>query len=75
MEEYFEKEYGKGHLESVVKDNDMESLYGLMQEYLDHSLKVELNCFAYLNDLKYVHELQNLFFALTGTELEIETLA
>jgi|AntDeeMinimDraft_6_1070357.scaffolds.fasta_scaffold13864_2 hypothetical protein len=44
MEEYFEKEYGKGHLESVVKDNDMESLYGLMQEYLDHSLKVELNC-------------------------------
>lgn len=31
--------------------------------------------FAYLNDLKYVHELQNLFFALSGTELEIETLA
>jgi len=27
--------------------------------------------FAYLNDCKNVHELQNLFFALTGTELEV----
>jgi len=44
MKEYFDKEYGKGHLEQVVKDNDMISLYGLMDEYLEHYLKVELNC-------------------------------
>jgi len=26
-----------------------------------------------LRDIRYVHELQNLFFALTGTELELKT--
>jgi len=29
--------------------------------------------FAYLNDCKYVHSLQNLFFALTGSELSLKT--
>ena len=28
-----------------------------------------------LNEISYVHELQNLFFALTGLELEIKELA
>ncbi|MBC7524802.1 MAG: hypothetical protein H7239_10220 [Flavobacterium sp.] len=29
------------------------------------------NCY-YIKDLKYIHELQNLFFALTNKELEIQ---
>jgi len=28
--------------------------------------------FAYLNECKHVHQLQNLFFALTGKELELK---
>lgn len=39
--EYFEKEYGKGHIESVVKLNDIVSLYGLMEEYHQYKAKSE----------------------------------
>ncbi len=28
--------------------------------------------FAYLSDVKYIHQLQNLYFALTGKELELK---
>jgi len=30
------------------------------------------NCFKISNDIKYVHQLQNLYFALTGKELTIK---
>ena len=38
-EEYFNKEYGKGHIDSVVNMSDTESLYGLMEEYANLKLK------------------------------------
>jgi hypothetical protein len=37
-------------------------------------LKVNPNESYYLADVNYLHELQNLFFALTGEELEIKEL-
>lgn len=38
-EEYFNKEYGNQHIESVVNMGDLESLYGLMEEYANLKLK------------------------------------
>ena len=38
-EDYFDKEYGVGHIETVIDLNDFDSLYGLMEEYAEHKNK------------------------------------
>lgn len=40
--EYFDKEYGTDHIKDVVDLKDMESLYGLMQEYADEQLRLHI---------------------------------
>jgi hypothetical protein len=37
--EYFKKEYDKDHINLVVNLNDIESLYGLMDEFAQHEVK------------------------------------
>ena len=44
----------------------------LTQGRTDKGIPGEDYKFAYLNECKHVHELQNLFFALTGKELELK---
>jgi len=40
--EYFDKEYGNDHIKDVVNLKDIESLYGLMQEYADEQLRLRI---------------------------------
>ena len=37
---YFDKEYGQDHIKDVVDLKDLESLYGLMQEYVTEQLRL-----------------------------------
>ncbi len=37
---YFNEEYGNDHIKDVVDLKDLESLYGLMQEYADEQLRL-----------------------------------
>lgn len=37
---YFDEEYGNDHIKDVVDLKDLESLYGLMQEYADEQLRL-----------------------------------
>ena len=37
--EYFDAEYDETHISTVVGLNDMESLYGLMEEYAEYENK------------------------------------
>lgn len=39
---YFDKEYGNDHIKDVVDLKDLESLYGLMQEYADEQLRLHI---------------------------------
>lgn len=39
---YFDKEYGNDHIKAVVDLKDLESLYGLMQEYADEQLRLHI---------------------------------
>lgn len=39
---YFEEEYGNSHIKNVVDLKDLESLYGLMQEYADEQLRLHI---------------------------------
>lgn len=39
---YFDKEYGNDHIKVVVDLKDLESLYGLMQEYADEQLRLHI---------------------------------
>lgn len=39
---YFDKEYGNDHIKLVVDMKDLESLYGLMQEYTDEQLRLHI---------------------------------
>lgn len=39
---YFDKEYGNDHIKAVVDFKDLESLYGLMQEYADEQLRLHI---------------------------------
>lgn len=39
---YFDKEYGDNHIKGVVDLKDLESLYGLMQEYADEQLRLHI---------------------------------
>lgn len=39
---YFDKEYGNNHIKDVVDLKDLESLYGLMQEYADEQLRLHI---------------------------------
>ena len=39
---YFDKEYGNDHIKSVVDLKDLESLYGLIQEYADEQLRLHI---------------------------------
>ena len=40
--EYFDKECGNDHIKDVVDLKDIESLYGLMQEYADEQLRLHI---------------------------------
>ena len=40
--------------------------------YFDFCIKVQFADYVMLNTLQYVHQLQNLYFALTGKELEFK---
>jgi len=65
--------YGCYYLNSV--DNNKNSLW--LKDQLEKSWGVALNLFStdkepcFLNDIEHIHQLQNLYFALTGEELEI----
>lgn len=49
--EYFDKEYGKEHIQSVIDLKDSESLYGLMQEFSDNQRRELLIAFTeFVND-------------------------
>lgn len=39
---YFDKEYGNDHIKAVVDLKDLESLYGLIQEYADEQLRLHI---------------------------------
>lgn len=38
-EEYFDKNYGKDHLKRCIELNDIQSIYHLMEEFADYSVK------------------------------------
>mgnify|MGYP003658203865 CR=1 FL=1 len=40
----------------------------------EHGINI-CNGHGFINDLNHVHQLQNLYFALTGEELELKTLS
>lgn len=59
----------------------LETIYRLGQfEYATSCKSIDIEfeglecCITHTTDVKYVHELQNLFFAFTGTELEYKQL-
>ena len=45
--EYFDKKYGVDHIKTVIEMNDMNSLYGLMEEYAEkYSLHNVSKCYT-----------------------------
>ena len=63
-------------VEHLLKDNlreSDESGYFKLTDELDINIDFCVYCGRkFIVELKYVHQLQNLFFALTGTELEVK---
>lgn len=66
----FNKEYRYGYIGIDVCDTDFVLTYPeAMDEHLEHfSFEFEVGVQKF-KEIKYVHELQNLFHSLTGTEL------
>jgi hypothetical protein len=57
----------------IERDFNKEISYFVGIEYTDSPYKEDKNkIYHYSYDLKYVHQLQNLYFALTGNELELK---
>ena len=54
-----------GKMESGSYENGIEITKGSDGFYLDNYFKIEME------PLRYVHQIQNLYFDLTGSELEI----
>jgi hypothetical protein len=67
--------YGKSgwFIKIPIQDNPT---YLYFNNHLQCSLFVKINPFVFIdiNTLKYVHQLQNLYFALTGEELNYKPL-
>jgi hypothetical protein len=68
----------KSGFANKVKDEyslEIESEYGAMLLYTDGELwLVDCDGGRVGKEIKYVHHLQNIYFALTGTELELKEL-
>lgn len=65
------------HNQQALINNEWVKVYSFrnIEYFLDGEILIKGNCcldsFVYLNPIKYVHQLQNLYFALTGEELTI----
>lgn len=70
----FNKDYKKGYIGIDVNNSDFvltePFIIGEWQNYCVFEFKTGL--LSRFTEVKYVHQLQNIFFALTGKELEIK---